>query len=105
MRSRVEILYFDDCPHYAGAARAVRTLLDREGVAAEVELRRVADETDAQATRFLGSPTIRVDGRDVEPGAEERDDYGMTCRLYRTTAGLLPIPDERWIVEALSSRG
>lgn len=97
----IEILYFDDCPNYADLARDVRALLEREGVAAEVELTRVANEQDAEAARFLGSPTVRVDGRDVEPGAESRDDFGMKCRLYRTPEGLFHAPLESWIARAV----
>lgn len=101
MRSRVEILYVDGCPHYAETAQHVRALLEQEGAVAEVELRCVDDEEDAQAARFLGSPSVRVDGRDVEPGADRREDFGMKCRLYSTAEGLRPVPPEAWIADAL----
>lgn len=52
--------------------------------------------------RFLGSPTVRVNGRDVEPGAEERTDYVLACRVYRGEAGFSGQPDERWVREALA---
>jgi hypothetical protein len=55
--------------------------------------------------RFLGSPTIRVDGRDVEPGAEERQEFVLSCRVYRTERGLAGQPDEAWIREALTGAG
>ena len=51
--------------------------------------------------RFLGSPTIRVDGRDVEPGADERDEFVLACRIYRTPAGLRGEPAEAWVRDAL----
>lgn len=101
MASRVEILYFDGCPHYAEVEQSVRTLLEREGVVADVELRCVVDEEDALTARFLGSPSVRVDGRDIEPGAESREDFGMKCRLYRTADGLQPVPPAAWIADAL----
>jgi uncharacterized protein YndB with AHSA1/START domain len=101
MPSRVEILYCDDCPHYAGVVRQVRDLLEREGIRVDVDLWRVTDDDDARAARFLGSPTVRVDGRDVEPGAERRDDFGIKCRLYPTVEGVQPVPPEEWIVNAV----
>jgi len=101
MPPRVEILYFDGCPHLADVAHHVRALLESEGVAAYVELRRVADDADARAARFLGSPSVRIDGRDVEPGAERRDDFGMKCRLYWTDGGFRSAPPERLIVEGV----
>jgi hypothetical protein len=55
----------------------VRDLLAEAGVREDVELRRVETHAAAVAERFLGSPTLRVDGVDVEPGAGERDDLGL----------------------------
>src|SRR3954451_13894851 len=66
---KVELLYFDGCPSYEALLPRLRSLFAEAGVAAEVELHRVETEEDAVAQRFLGSPTLRVDGVDVEPGA------------------------------------
>ena len=55
----------------------------------------VPDQEAAQRLRFLGSPTIRVGGRDVDPYTEERSDYGLSCRVFRTEAGMSGQPDER----------
>ena len=52
--------------------------------------------------RFLGSPTMRVDSRDVEPGAEERREFVVSCRVYPSERGVAGQPDEGWIREALS---
>ncbi|HET8892570.1 MAG TPA: hypothetical protein VFM96_00535 [Gaiellaceae bacterium] len=49
--------------------------------------------------RFLGSPTVRVNGRDVEPGADEREGFAFGCRVYANGAGL---PDERLVRDALA---
>jgi hypothetical protein len=43
--------------------------------------------TQAEEERFLGSPSVRVEGVDIEPGAGERTDFGLKCRLYRTSEG------------------
>jgi hypothetical protein len=101
-RPRVEILYFDGCPNHEPA----RALIER--VAAElrmepaIELVEVVDPDAAADLRFLGSPTIRVDGRDVEPGADERHEFVLACRVYRTERGLAGQPDEAWIRKALT---
>ncbi|MFL5852588.1 MAG: hypothetical protein ACJ77G_08915 [Solirubrobacteraceae bacterium] len=62
---------------------------------------RVERDEEAQRLRFLGSPTVRVDGRDVEPGADVREDFGLKCRLYRTEDGLTGTPAEEWLVAAI----
>lgn len=68
----------------------------------DIELRRVESEEDAEHSRFLGSPTLRVDGHDVEPGADQREDFGLKCRIYRTPNGLTGAPLDDWIVAALN---
>jgi hypothetical protein len=102
VRSRlVEILYFDDCPNWPTAASAVDRAARELGVAVDIRLERVGSEDEAERLRFLGSPTVRVDGRDVEPGAEERRDFALACRVYRTDEGFAGLPPEGWIRAAL----
>lgn len=96
-----ELLYFDGCPNHEPVAARLPSLIEEAGVTANVELRRVESDEDAQRIRFLGSPTVRIGGRDVEPNADERDDFGLKCRLYRTPAGLLGEPLDEWILAAL----
>jgi hypothetical protein len=100
----VELLYFDDCPNYAALLPHLRQLLRAAGSDDEVRLRPIADEDAAQRERFIGSPTVRIDGRDVEPGAHDRRDFGMTCRLYATGDGLRGTPLDEWILDALGRR-
>jgi hypothetical protein len=55
----------------------------------------------ADRLHFPGSPTIRVDGRDVDPAYVDPGDYTPRCRLYRTRQGLRGLPERRWIEAAL----
>lgn len=97
---RIEILYFDGCPNHEPLIARVPALLHAAGIDAELVSRRVASEQDAQALEFLGSPTVRVDGRDVEPEAAARSDYGLKCRLYRSAEGVSGQPSDQLIVAA-----
>jgi hypothetical protein len=101
----IELLYFDGCPSYEALLPRLRSLLRQRNIDEQVELRRVESDEAAQVNRFLGSPTLRVDGTDVDPGAAERDDFGLKCRLYRTDAGLSPTPPDEWVLAALEARG
>ena len=98
----LELLYFDGCPNHQALLPHLEQLLRGAEISAEITLRRIEDDNAAQHERFLGSPTVRVDGRDVEPGAEERHDFGLKCRLYRTPAGLRGTPPDEWIIEAMT---
>ena len=102
-RPLVEILYFDGCPNHEPALALVERV-DRElGTSADVRLVNVPDQETAERLRFLGSPTIRVDGVDVDPHTEQRTDYALSCRVFTTEHGRAGQPDERWIRDALAS--
>jgi hypothetical protein len=99
---KVEVLYFDGCPSHDALLPHLRELLERAGVGAEVALHRVDSVEEAERERFLGSPTLRIDGEDVEPGAEHRTDFGMKCRLFPTPEGLRGMPVDEWVLAALA---
>jgi hypothetical protein len=79
---KVEVLYFEGCPNHLSALERIWEVLQEESCDAEVEEVLVPDVHAAQSAKFLGSPTIRVNGMDIEPNARERDDFGLMCRRY-----------------------
>ena len=81
----VELFYFDGCQSCEPAVENLKQALQLEQWPADVEMIHVADPADAQTKRFLGSPTIRIDGVDVEGPAAETHGYAYGCRVY--TAG------------------
>jgi hypothetical protein len=95
----LEVLYFDGCPSHERLMPLVRELAATRGI--EITQRRIEDAQQAEQARFLGSPSVRVDGVDVEPGAGDRTDFGLKCRLYRSPAGQSGIPPREWITSAL----
>jgi hypothetical protein len=98
---RIEVLYFDGCPHARRAVAQVRQVVAELGVEAEVCEVEVRDAEEAVRLRFPGSPTVRVDGRDVDPGAGARDVYGLSCRTY----GGSGIPPRDLLVSAIAPAG
>ena len=98
---KIELLYFDGCPSYADLLPRLRELIASEGIDEDVELRRVETPEQAERELFLGSPTVRIDGEDVDPTAKDRDEFGLECRLYRTDQGLARTPPDDWIRAAL----
>ena len=107
----IEVLYFDGCPHHEAFLPHLHDLLHTHGITAEVTLIRIDNDDDAQTHHFLGSPTVRIDGHDIDPDAadhhhtEAQDPstsaYGMQCRLYRTPTGTTGTPNDQWILDAL----
>jgi hypothetical protein len=101
---KVQVLYFDGCPTFRAAVKTLRRVLADKGVRAEVELVAVNTDKDARSLKFPGSPTIRVDGRDLFP-APEREDWRLGCRVYTTPEGLRRSPTAEMIKEALTKIG
>ena len=100
---KVEVLYFDGCPNHEALLPHLRELLRTHEVEAEVELVRVEDADAVERARFLGSPTVRVNGEDVEPGASDRTDFGLKCRLFATPDGLHGMPADEWVLTAVGA--
>jgi hypothetical protein len=103
---KLEVLYFDGCPSHEAVMPRLRMLMAQAGVDAPVALKRVESVEAAARERFLGSPTLRVDGQDVDPTAGERTDFGMKCRLYPSPDGLRgTVPDEFVVAALTRARG
>jgi hypothetical protein len=98
---RVELLFWEGCPSYVKAHAELRSSLIEAGLDPEgVTLREIETEADAESQRFVGSPTIRIDGRDVQPPLDEPT--GLTCRVYRRRDGRVsPTPDPADVRDAL----
>lgn len=93
----VELLHTDACPNALDYLPHLQELVAGYGVVEPIRLRLIATSEQAQRERFLGSPTIRVNGRDVDPAAAERRNYGLSCRLYPAPDGLRGTPPDHWI--------
>lgn len=79
---RVEVLYVSDCPSHPAAVELVKGVLAAEGVATEIHEVLVRDERMAGELKFLGSPTIRINGRDVAGESQTPKNFALSCRLY-----------------------
>ena len=99
---RVEVLWWSGCPSAEQAIELVREEVEACGLdAGSLEVREVATEAQAAEERFPGSPTVRVDGRDVQPPGE--GPVGLTCRVYTRPDGRVsPLPDRGDIREAIA---
>ncbi len=75
-------------------------MLSQLGLSADIREVEVRTPEDAERLRFLGSPSVRVDGKDIEPGADSRKEYGLSCRIY----GDRGFPPKALLVAALEAR-
>jgi hypothetical protein len=97
----VEFLFWKGCPSHPKALAELRTAMADAGLdPGSVILREVSTEAETARERFVGSPTIRIDGVDIQPPGEEP--LGLTCRVYHRRNGQIsPTPDPADVGDAL----
>jgi hypothetical protein len=98
---RIELLYWRECPSYPEAQQLLEDVLRVSGIDEPVEVREVTSVEEARRLSFPGSPTIRIDGRDIDPaGASEPP--ALNCRIYHLPDGRVsPVPTREQLEEAL----
>jgi hypothetical protein len=100
---RVELLFWEGCPSHPKALAELRSAMEEFGLdPGEVSVREIDSDEQAQREGFIGSPTIRLDGVDIDPQSAEP--FGLTCRIYRLRDGRIsPTPDPADVREALAA--
>jgi|SRR5579875_2321494 len=97
---QIEFLYWEECPSHERALRLLRDVLAQEQVPADIQMIRIESDEEAERLHFPGSPTIRVNGYDIDedPAAP----VGLSCRVYRTADGQTsPLPPRELIERAI----
>ncbi len=98
---RVEFLWWAECPSWERALEDLRAAMGEAGLdPSAIEIREVSSEDDAEREGFVGSPTIRVEGVDIEPA---EGPAALACRVYRRRDGRVsPLPDPESLRDALA---
>ncbi len=97
----IEILYFEGGPHFAETVDLTRAAAAECGLDAEVRLIPVSTEAEAVHQKFPGSPSVRVNGTDIEPDARGRTAFVLSCRLYGSSG----VPSKALLLDALREVG
>ena len=97
----VDFLFWEGCPSNPEARELLEEVLRARGTAAEIRVREVTTHEEAAELHFPGSPTIRIDGRDVDPAGADQPP-SLNCRIYyRPDGRVSPIPSREQLEEAL----
>ena len=98
---KIEVLYIAGCPNHLEAVKIVREVVAQEGSKSAVDEVEVKDAATAQILRFLGSPSVRVNGVDVDPGTGNSSAYGVSCRTYTSHNGAQGTPPRESVRSAV----
>jgi mercuric ion transport protein len=101
---RVEVLYFEGCPNHAPTVERLRAELMSHGVTEEIEEVEIHNQSQAEALGFLGSPSVRINGLDIEGEARDLKSFGMSCRTYLEGAVRSGLPSNELIRRALDEQ-
>jgi hypothetical protein len=97
----VELFFWEGCPSYPEAQTLLQDVLEERGLADPIRMREVRTDEEARELRFPGSPTIRIDGRDIDPAGAESP-ASLSCRIYYLPDGRSsPVPTREQLEEAL----
>lgn len=97
---RIELLYYPECPSHERALELIQQALRDEGQQAEINIIRIETQEQADAYHFIGSPTIRINGRELQP--QPNLPYRLTCRTFVHEDGRLsPVPSLTMLREAI----
>ena len=78
---KIEVFNIEDCPNRQPTVERVKVLFHEFGFRENVLEIPVTEAAAAIAVRFLGSPTIHVNGVDIEPTARTSCQFGVMCRM------------------------
>ncbi len=98
---KIELLYFDGCPSYQTALKYLEEVIMEGKLDVHVEMVKIESDEDVLKSRFLGSPSVRVNGLDIEPSARERGNFSMCCRLYPEAGKMVGWPSKDLIRHAI----
>ena len=97
----VELLYLPNCPHHCATSDLVRDVLKDEGITAEFTETAISDYAEAKEHGFPGSPTVRVNGRDIENLSPDDLTVGFACRTYLVDGKPQGVPPRAWLESAI----
>lgn len=99
---RIDLFHVSECEGFAVAMDNLKAVLDKAGIEHTLQIHTLLTEEDAVRWKVIGSPTIHVNGKDVEKGIGSTQGYGLKCRAYREGQKLLNAPSKLMILKALN---
>jgi len=98
---KIELLYFEGCPYYQTALKYLEEIINEQKLGIQVDMVRIESDEQALRNKFVGSPTVRINGQDIEPGVRDLKDFSMRCRLYSEAGSITGWPGKDLIRHAL----
>lgn len=92
---KIEFLFFEGCPSYKDALKNLKDAIAEENIETEIEMINVDSPEKAEHYGFLGSPSIRVNDKDLE---NKNEGYSYSCRIYTINGKKTGIPTKEFFL-------
>lgn len=100
---KIEFLYFDGCPNHEAALTDLKEVLSDADIKDDIQIINILQPEDVSKHRFLGSPSIRINGKDLEITEDESTEYSMRCRRYKNGDRMEGFPSKELISTNLNN--
>lgn len=101
---KIQLLHTESCHSYQEALVGIKEALKELGLSAELEVIPVDSPEKARDYKFPGSPTIKINGLDLEPELEATENFSINaCRTYIFEGSLYHYPPKEMLLEMLKS--
>jgi len=98
---KIDILFIDGCPGYFSTKKHIEEIIADQAINAEVNLIRIVNDEDARRLHFIGSPTVRVGGMDIEEEFIDSKDYDVRSREYYIDGKPQDFPSKEMVLDAI----
>jgi hypothetical protein len=100
---KIRFLYFKGCPNARPALKLLKEVLKEKNIKDKIEVIEIKSEEDAKKYKFLGSPSIQINGLDIEK-QKHKSPPVFGCRVYKTKNGYSGVPSKEMILKALERK-
>jgi Domain of unknown function (DUF2703) len=99
---KIEFLFWEECPSHGPTWERLQAILKEKGLKVQVIRIEIRTDEDVKQWNFCGSPTIQINGEDIDPKGAQTQRIGLNCRVYHTPDGrVTPVPSEKMIRTAI----
>jgi hypothetical protein len=103
-KAKIDFLFWEECPSYPDAWDRLQRILQEKGLNIKINRVRIRSDEEAKEWGFVGSPTILINGADIDLQGASNQPIGLNCRIYHTPEGrVTPLPPESLIRQAIEN--
>jgi hypothetical protein len=97
----IGVFFVEGCPGVSSITDSIEEIIADDAVDADITLIMIESLEDARRLHFTGSPTVRINGMDIEPNMQITKDYGLRSRHYYTDGEETDYPTKSMIRDAI----